>query len=375
MSWLPPPMWRSRPSRNSVPSSIGRLRARLRRASSTGSSVVASNVRIDSCVLFAISPVCSASNSMRPRDARSRLAVVSARRVDWPSRMTAPAAGVRPTGGAGMWIDGSSRYTGSRPCRYQASSAAPTISTNPSGATSRPSTALRRRKKREARGVLGRRGVVDLLHRHQQRPVEVAPLEQRQHLVLVDRLAVRVRQELGPVARAGVQLDLAVAGVVGLEVEQDHEAVVEALAADAPLVHQLLGVGLGRRGVLGARRLLRVDDDLGAGPLLDRVDHRLDLGHRGAAEHARRVVDGLVVDGIRERRAGRDRGPGGAKGEREDGDDREGEPDRRGATGGTTVDAVTAHGRTIREARRQEATAVATGWRARIRRTSSAACS
>ena len=65
-----------------MPSSIGRRRARLRRASSTGSSVVASNVRIDDCVLFAISPVCSASNSMRPRDARSRLAVVSARRVD-----------------------------------------------------------------------------------------------------------------------------------------------------------------------------------------------------------------------------------------------------------------------------------------------------
>ena len=75
-------------------------------------------------------------------------------------------------------------------------------------------------------------------HRHEQRPVEVAALEQRQHLVLVDRLAVRVRQELGPVPGAGVQLDLAVAGVVGVEVEQDHEAVVEALAADAPLVHQ-----------------------------------------------------------------------------------------------------------------------------------------
>ena len=45
-------------------------------------------------------------------------------------------------------------------------------------------------------GVLGGRGGVDLLHRHQQRAVEVAALEQRQHVVLVDLLALGVRQEL-----------------------------------------------------------------------------------------------------------------------------------------------------------------------------------
>ena len=277
MSSVPPPMFRRRLSRNSVPSSIGRARARSSRDISTGSCVDACVVRIDSCVLFAMRPVCSASNSIRPRDARSRLAVVSARRDDLPSRMTAPAAGVRP---AGRRRDVDRRVV-------EVDGVSPVAVPRDQRAADEQHEQQRRDEQAEDRvelpeegegpGVLGRRGGIDLLHRHQQRAIEVAPLEQRQHVVLVDLLAIRVGQELVGEPGPGVQLHLAVARVVRVEVEQDHEAVVEALPADAPLVHQRLRVVLGRRRVLAARRQLRVDGDLGTGPLLDRVDRGLDL--------------------------------------------------------------------------------------------------
>ena len=85
--------------------------------------------------------------------------------------------------------------------------------------------------------MLGRGVRVDLRQSGQERPVEVAAAEQRQHVVLVDRLALGVRQERGLVAGAGVQLDLAVAEAV-VEVVQDDQPVVEALPADAPLVDE-----------------------------------------------------------------------------------------------------------------------------------------
>ena len=67
-------------------------------------------VRIDSCVLLREEAGLLRLELDAGRgEARSRLAVVSARRDDLPSRMTAPRGGVRPAGGAGMWIDGSSR--------------------------------------------------------------------------------------------------------------------------------------------------------------------------------------------------------------------------------------------------------------------------
>ncbi len=59
----------------------------------------------------------------------------------------------------------------------------------------------------------------------------------RQHVVLEDRLAVLVGQVRRPVAGRRIQLDLAVALAV-VEVEQDREAVIEALAADAVLVDE-----------------------------------------------------------------------------------------------------------------------------------------
>ena len=66
----------------------------------------------------------------------------------------------------------------------------------------------------------------------------------------------------------GVQVHLPVAlGLV--HVEEDREAVVEALAADAPLVDERLGVRLGLAGAAALRLDLRVDDDLGTGAVLD----------------------------------------------------------------------------------------------------------
>ena len=51
----------------------------------------------------------SSRNEIRPRDARSSIAVVSARRDVPPSMTNAPDAAVRSGGGAGMRIEGSSR--------------------------------------------------------------------------------------------------------------------------------------------------------------------------------------------------------------------------------------------------------------------------
>ena len=85
--------------------------------------------------------------------------------------------------------------------------------------------------------MLRRRRGVHPLERHGQRAVEIGRLEVGQHVVLVDRLALTVRQERLLEAGTRVQLDLAVPQV-RLHVEEDHEAVVEALASDAPLVHQ-----------------------------------------------------------------------------------------------------------------------------------------
>ncbi len=62
---------------------------------------------------------------------------------------------------------------------------------------------------------------------------------------------------------------------VRFHVEQDDQAVVEALPPDAPLVHEGLGVGVGLLGRDPVVDDLAVDDDLGAGPRLDRVDRRL----------------------------------------------------------------------------------------------------
>ena len=102
---------------------------------------------------------------------------------------------------------------------------------------------------------------VDPIHRHQEGVVEPLLAQQRQHLLVVDLLALLVGEVEPGEARGGVELDLATHAAAGLRVDvhEDREAVVEAFPADAPLVDQrpcvlLCRVGRSRRGSPGCRR-------------------------------------------------------------------------------------------------------------------------
>ena len=162
--------------------------------------------------------------------------------------------------------------------------------------------------------MLRRRRRVDLRHRGEQRAVEVAAAEQRQHVLVEDLLLLGVVEERRPEARAAVQDHLAVL-VARVHVEQDHEAVVEALPPDAPLVHQRPGVGVGLLGRPAVLDGLGVDHDLGAGPLLDLADRLRDAIDRVRAEDAGGVVDADAVLRLGEGRSRGERrqqpGPGG----------------------------------------------------------------
>ncbi len=241
-----------------------------------------------------------------------------------------------------------------------------------SGAMSRPEDRVEEPEEVELGGVLGRRGRVDLGHRGEQRAVHVAPAQERQHVLVEDLLALLVGQELRAIPGPGVELDLAVARVALVEVVQDHEAVVEARAADAPLVHQLDGALLRLLGGLAAGHLLRVDDDLGAGPLLDRRRSSTRRAARPTGRGPRRC----------RRRPGRPPGPGTAARRRPRSPRRRGrraierEPRAARVARARRRRGVGA-GRMAERYRRVRArvAATATGWRTRIRRTSSAACS
>ena len=103
---------------------------------------------------------------------------------------------------------------------------------------------------------------------------------------------------------------------IGIEPDHQHDAVVEAGAADAPLVDERARV-LEVLVLADVRDVLGVDDHLGAGLGLHVVDQCLDLRDRRRAEHAGRVVDGLVVDRI-------GKGwPGGQRQQRRQGEERE----------------------------------------------------
>ena len=110
---------------------------------------------------------------------------------------------------------------------------------------------------------------------------------------------------------------------VVLHVEQDDQAVVEALAPDAPLVHECQRVGVGCVEAVALRFDLRVDGYLGSGPNLNRIDRLLGLGDRPGREDARVVVDALTRDGSRVGWARRRRG------QRRTGRGQEQEPHRR----------------------------------------------
>ena len=204
---------------------------------------------------------------------------------------------------------------------------------------------VRLAEERDRGGVLGRRVGVDLGHRDGRGAVEVAAAEEREHVLVEDLLALLVGQVRGAVAGPGIQLDLAVARIALVEVEQDHEPVVDPRAADAPLVHEGDRVRLGLLGRDPRRDELGVDDDLRAGPALDPVDRLLELLDRGVAEHVRLVVDRLVGDRVGERRAGRRDRREHRQQEGEPDDERDGE---RRATGEPGVTDGRSHPCTIR---------------------------
>ena len=100
--------WRRRSSATSSAGPVGRRALRWRCASVTASPGGGRDVDAD---LRAPSPRMpgSSRNAISPREARSSIAVVRARRDVPPSMTIAPEAAVRSGGGAGMRIDGSSR--------------------------------------------------------------------------------------------------------------------------------------------------------------------------------------------------------------------------------------------------------------------------
>ena len=140
-------------------------------------------------------------------------------------------------------------------------------------------------------GGFGRGHLVDAVHGGEDRRVPVVRAQVREHVVLEDPLAFAVGQERGGETGRRVELDLS-ARTARLEVEEDREAVVEPLAADAPLVDQRLGLPLGLLG--GGVADLCVDHDLGLRPLFDSIDGLLDGSDRLGLEHAGEVVDGAV---------------------------------------------------------------------------------
>ena len=78
-------------------------------------------------------------------------------------------------------------------------------------------------------------------------PSKSAFAQERQHVVLEDRLALGVGQERRLEAGRGVELDLPVLER-RVDVEEDRQAVVEPAPADAPLVDQREGARLGLLG-------------------------------------------------------------------------------------------------------------------------------
>ena len=262
-------MLRSRSSRN-----VGRrrpsagARARSSRAASTGScGRRVARCGSDSSVLRAEQPRLLGLEPDQAARRRGRgWPSVSARRVDLPSRTTAPAAGVRPAAAPGC---GSTGRRG-RPGRGRGGTSESSAPADEQDEQQRRDEQAEHRVEEpeevELAACSGVAAASTFCIADQQRAVEVAPLEQRQHVVLEDRLALRVGQERRAEPGPGVQLDLAVARVVLVEVEQDHEAVVEARAGRRPTGPSAPGrccsASLGR---LAARDELGVDDDLGAG--------------------------------------------------------------------------------------------------------------
>ena len=131
--------------------------------------------------------------------------------------------------------------------------------------------------------------VVDVAQAREQGAVDVALVGQREHLVVDDGRGLVLVQVALEEARAGVEVDLAVVLAALVHVEQDDEAVVDALPADAPGVHDRHRVrpgGLGRDVEVVARP--GHDRELRLGPGPDRLGDRLGLRLRGRASRSPR---------------------------------------------------------------------------------------
>jgi len=153
-----------------------------------------------------------------------------------------------------------------------------------------------------------------------------------------DGLTVGLGHERGLEAATGVKRDLAVSQV-GLHVEEDDQAVVEALAADALLVHERQGVVVGQLDRVALRLDLGVDGHLGARSSFDRLDRLLSFRDGPGREDAGVVVDTLPGDGIRVWR------PGGRRcRHRRACREKEEEPDRNARQPGKTQSPATPHG-------------------------------
>ncbi len=132
------------------------------------------------------------------------------------------------------------------------------------------------------------------------RSIDVAGRQPPVHLVLDRGTLLGVHECLEAGARRDPDIDRTVRRHVG---EEHHPGPVR--SADVPLGEQRCCVG--RRVRVGwLRRLesLGVDDDLGVPIGLDAVDDLFCIGPGVRREHVCGVVDGLVRDGVRERRAG-----------------------------------------------------------------------
>jgi hypothetical protein len=134
--------------------------------------------------------------------------------------------------------------------------------------------------------------VIDARKPVEQGRVEVAVLCLRQHRVIDDRGRLVLAEVVREIARARVEIDLAVPLAPRVHVEQDDQAVVDALPADAPRIHdrdRIRPRGCG--GDVGVIARPGHDRELRLGPIPNGLRDRLGLADRCLRPDARVVVD------------------------------------------------------------------------------------
>ena len=221
-----------------------------------------------------------------------------------PARTTVASGGVISAGGPAIRIDGESVSSGSSPSRRHVPPCRAQRQQQRQRGADQPEPRIDDPADRQRDGV-GRHPLLDRVDRVERRGVEVAVGGARHEVALDDAGQRALVDVLADESGAAEQADLAVDEVV-VEADQQHQAVVEAGATDAPLIHQR--GGLVQVLVLADAGIdLGVDDDLGAGRRLHRVDPLLELGDDLGAQDAGLVVHGAVVHRIGERGTRRQR--------------------------------------------------------------------